>query len=144
MCGAMTIDLNCDLGEGAGHDEELLALATTANVCCGVHAGSEAESVDTLVLADFLRIRVGAHPGYDDRDHFGRRDLQLGEEALYELCRTQVANLRNWARAVAGGLTHIKPHGALYNQACHDTLIARPIVAVARHFNLPIMALPNS
>ena len=71
----MRIDLNCDLGEGAAFDAELMPLVTSANVCCGAHAGGPADCLAALRLAVAHGVRVGAHPGYPDREHFGRREM---------------------------------------------------------------------
>ena len=71
----MRIDLNCDLGEGAPSDADLMPLITSANVCCGAHAGGPADSLAALRLAAAYGVRVGAHPGYPDREHFGRREM---------------------------------------------------------------------
>jgi UPF0271 protein len=138
------IDLNCDLGEGAGHDAELLELVTTANVCCGVHAGDAATSLATLRLAKERSVRVGAHPGYADREHFGRRELMLPESQLFAECVDQVGGLVALAQTCSIELTHIKPHGALYHQACRHYNIAQVIVAVASQFRLPLFGMPNS
>src|SRR5262249_21062037 len=116
----MKIDLNCDLGEGAGHDAALLEMATTANVCCGAHAGDAATSRATIKLAAERGVRVGAHPGYADREHFGRRELQLPAQQLLVECMRQIDGLLALARNCGVKLTHLKPHGALYNQACRD------------------------
>lgn len=140
----MTIDLNCDLGEGAGHDAELLELVTTANVCCGAHAGDAATSLATLQLAKEHDVCVGAHPGYADREHFGRREQQLSETQLFDECVDQVGRLIELAKGCSLAVTHLKPHGALYNQACRDHDIAKVMVKVAQHFRLPLLGLPNS
>ncbi len=140
----MIIDLNCDLGEGAGHDAELLALVTTANVCCGVHAGDPATSLEALQLAKDQGVRIGAHPGYADRKNFGRREWNLPEEQLFAECVHQVGGLIALAQSYSAEVTHLKPHGALYNQACRDHDVAKLMVKVAHHFRLPLMGLPNS
>lgn len=140
----MIIDLNCDLGEGAGQDVELLELVTTANVCCGAHAGDAETSLETLRLAKERGVRVGAHPGFADREHFGRRELQLPGSQLFDVCQNQVDGLIALAHSCSMNVTHLKPHGALYNQACRDHDIARVMVQVAKRFRLPLVGLPNS
>ncbi len=140
----MEIDLNCDLGEGAPHDAELMPLITSANVACGFHAGGPAESLSALRAAARHGVHAGAHPGYADREHFGRRELDQSEEQIYQDCVYQIGALAGLARAAGVTLHHVKPHGALYNQACRDDAYARPVVAVAELFGLPLVALPGS
>src|ERR1700728_3129787 len=82
----MQIDLNSDLAEGCGLDAELMPLVTSANLCCGFHAGDTATAHAALKAAQRHSVQVGAHPGYSDRVHFGRRELTLSEEAIFELC----------------------------------------------------------
>src|SRR4051812_45126929 len=140
----MDIDLNCDLGEGGPHDAELLALVTSANVAGGFHAGGPAAAAATLAAAARAGVRVGAHPGFPDREHFGRRELQQTEQQTFEDTVYQVGALAGLARAAGLELTHLKPHGALYNQACRDDAYARPVVAAAELFGLAVVGLPAS
>src|SRR5438477_455239 len=140
----MEVDLNCDLGEGCAFDAELMPLITSANVCCGFHAGDAATALAALKLAKKHGVQVGAHPGYADREHYGRRELNLGEDAVYELCLHQVHVLAELADSVGIPLRYLKPHGALYNQACYDDNVARPVAAAATLLKLPVMALPGS
>src|SRR5439155_25527600 len=113
----MEIDLNADLGEGAGFDAELMPLVTSANVCCGLHAGGPLEIAATLDLAKVHGVVVGAHPGYADRANFGRVELPLPERDLAALCVYQLAGMA--ALAVTRGMSvkYLKPHGGLYNLA---------------------------
>jgi len=141
---AMEIDLNSDLGEGCGADADVMPLVTSANVSCGFHAGDAHTARAALLLAARHGVRVGAHPGYVDREHFGRRELALAEDEIYELCLYQVGALAGLARDAETALTYIKPHGALYNQACRDDAYARPVVAAAEKWGLPLLALPGS
>jgi UPF0271 protein len=140
----MIVDLNCDLGEGGGFDAELLRIATSANVCCGAHAGDEAGIRETLHMANDLGVVVGAHPGYPDREHFGRRNLDFGTVEVLDLVARQVMQLIAWADHVGTAVRYLKPHGALYNQACADERLASPIAVAAEQFGLPVLALPNS
>ncbi len=140
----MEIDLNCDLGEGCPHDAELMALVTSANVACGFHAGGPAEARAALAAAARHGIQVGAHPGFPDREHFGRRELQRSEEQIFDDTAYQVGALAALAKAAGLKLRHLKPHGALYNMACRDDAYARPVVAAAELFGLDVMALPGS
>ncbi len=140
----MEIDLNCDLGEGCPHDAELMALVTSANVACGFHAGGPAEAHAALAAAARHGTQVGAHPGFPDREHFGRREMQRSEEQIFEDTVYQVGALAALAQATGLKLRHLKPHGALYNMACRDDAYARPVVAAAELFGLDVMALPGS
>jgi UPF0271 protein len=140
----MEIDLNCDLGEGCAFDEELMALITSANVACGAHAGDPATALATLRAAARHGVRAGAHPGFFDREHFGRRELARTEQQIFEDCVYQVGALAGLARALNRPLTHLKPHGALYNMACRDDAYARPVVEAAKLFDLPLLGLPGS
>jgi UPF0271 protein len=139
----MFIDLNCDLGEGAGNDLEILPLITTANVACGFHAGDPATAMATITAAIKCGVRVGAHPSFADREHFGRRELVRSEKAIFDDCVYQIGALAGLVRAAGTTLSHVKPHGALYNQAVRDPAYARPILAAADVFSLPVMALPG-
>src|SRR5689334_5235275 len=111
----MDIDLNCDLGEGAPLDAELMPLITSANVACGFHAGDPATAFATLAAAARAGVRAGAHPGFPDREHFGRRELGRTEQQILEDCAYQVGAVAGLARAAGLRLSHLKPHGALYN-----------------------------
>jgi UPF0271 protein len=140
----MEIDLNADLGEGAGFDAELMPLVTSANVCCGLHAGGPGEIAKALVLANKFDVSVGAHPGYADREHFGRREQQLGNQELVALCVYQLGAIEAMAAALGMPLRYVKPHGALYNQACRDRAVADLFVIAAAQFDLPVLGLPDS
>ena len=140
----MDIDLNADVGEGAGFDDELMPLVTSANVCCGLHAGGPTEIRATLELAKRHGVTVGAHPGYDDRNHFGRREHALSQQELVDLCTSQISALDALAREANVELRYIKAHGALYNQACRDRETALAFSAAVSAWNLPVVGLPGS
>jgi UPF0271 protein len=140
----MEIDLNADLGEGCGADAELMPLVTSANVCCGLHAGGPGEIATALALADRYGVAVGAHPGYADRDHFGRRDCELDDRAVVALCAYQLGALTAVAAALGPTVRYVKPHGALYNRACRDRRLADLLVAGIAGFGLPVVGLPDS
>ncbi|MFD0894881.1 LamB/YcsF family protein [Luteolibacter ambystomatis] len=123
----MHIDLNCDLGEGAPHDAELMPLVTSANIACGAHAGDEATMKRCIDLALAHGTAIGAHPGYEDRENFGRTELTLSSSDLRVLVLGQIRMLQNIAVQATTRLTHVKPHGALYNQAARDPMIASAI-----------------
>jgi UPF0271 protein len=140
----MELDLNCDLGEGCPFDAELMPLITSANIACGFHAGDAATAHTTLLLAARHGVQVGAHPGFPDREHFGRRELPRTETQIFEDCVYQMGALAGLARAAGIPLRYVKPHGALYNLACRDDAYALPIVEATALFGLDLMALPES
>ena len=123
------IDLNCDLGEGAGHDAALMPLITSANIACGAHAGDEASMRATVALALKHGVAIGAHPGFADRENFGRREMLLSPEEIQVLVLSQIRALQAITRESGGRLAHVKPHGALYNLAARDAVTARAIAA---------------
>jgi len=126
---ARCIDLNCDLGEGAPNDAELMPLITSANIACGGHA-SDPDTMRTAVgLAIRHGVAIGAHPGLKDRESFGRRELPLTPAEVDSLVRRQIAVLDQVTRACGGRIAHVKPHGALYNLASRDPELARAVAA---------------
>jgi len=140
----MELDLNSDLGEGCATDAEVLPLVTSANVACGFHAGDAVTAHATLRVAKQHGVAAGAHPGFADREHFGRRELSITERQIYDECVYQVGALSGLARAAAVTLRHLKPHGALYNMACREDAYARPVIAAAELFDLILLGLPGS
>jgi UPF0271 protein len=140
----MEIDLNADLGEGCAFDAELMPLITSANIACGFHAGDAATASAALQMAARHGVQIGAHPGFPDREGFGRRELARSEQQIFEDCVYQIGALMGLARATGGQVRYVKPHGALYNMACRDDACARPVVAATALFGLRLMALPES
>lgn len=130
-----TIDLNCDLGEGAGQDDALIPFITSANVACGLHAGEPGEMARVVRLARAHGVAVGAHPGYADREHFGRRDLALTPGEVEALLLYQIGALAALARAEQVPLRHVKPHGALYNRAAQDRELAQTVARAVATFS---------
>ena len=139
----MNIDLNADVAEGCGQDDKLLTIVSSANVCCGLHAGSYAEMIATLKLAKKNNVRVGAHPGLDDRENFGRTNQSLGEEGYRALMAYQLGATKALCDLVGVSLDYVKPHGALYNQAAVDESLADILVSEIKRFdpNLKVMGL---
>ncbi len=129
----MSIDLNADVGEGMD-DAALLPFVTSANVACGLHAGDPSVMDATVTLALSRGVRVGAHPGYADREHFGRVAVELPAEAVEALVLYQVAALDGFVRSRGGTLTHVKPHGALYHAGAEFPDVARAIAEGVRRF----------
>jgi UPF0271 protein len=117
---------------------------TSASICCGAHAGSAAVIRQTLRDATERGVVVGAHPGYADRDGFGRRDHDLTLDQVLTLIQEQVALLADLACEVGATIRFLKPHGALYNQAQRQEPIARGVVAAAMALGLPVLGQPGS
>ena len=128
----MNIDLNCDLGEGAAHDADLMPLISSANIACGAHAGDEATMRRTLALARQHGVAAGAHPGYRDRANFGRIELALAPADGLQLVTEQLRTLQRVAGEMGIPLAHVKPHGALYNQAARDPVLADAIATAVQ------------
>lgn len=127
-----TIDLNADAGEG-GDDAALAPFITSVSVACGGHEGDAASMRRTLELAAAHGLRAGAHPSYPDREGFGRRHLEIAGPELAASVEAQVGSLRDVAREVGVELTHVKAHGALYNDMWDDAALAAAFAAaVAR------------
>jgi UPF0271 protein len=123
-----SIDLNCDLGEGYPDDAELMRVVSSANIACGGHAGDEGTIRSTVRLALENGVAIGAHPGYRDKDNFGRKALNLIPHEITELVMEQVALLKKIAAEEGATVSHIKPHGALYNQAADEKEVAGAVV----------------
>jgi UPF0271 protein len=121
------IDLNCDLGEGAGHDAELMPLISSANIACGGHAGDEGTMLAAIRLAQRHRVTIGAHPGFADRRSFGRIELPLSAGEVRDLVASQTRRLMAVAQQCGARVRHVKPHGALYNLAARDPVIAQAV-----------------
>lgn len=126
------VDLNCDLGESFGNykigvDEEILPFVTSANIACGFHAGDPAVMHKTVKLAIEKEISIGAHPGLPDLVGFGRRNMNISPEEAYDMVIYQVGALNAFVKAEGGKMQHVKPHGALYNMAAENQMLAEAI-----------------
>jgi len=139
-----SIDLNADLGEGASHDAELMDRISSASICCGAHAGDRTTILDSLRLAKARGVHVGAHPGYADREAFGRRERSVTASEVERLILDQVRDLDALAAEVGLTLRFLKPHGGLYNQAQRQQEIARGVLDAAAWLQLPVLGQPGS
>lgn len=128
----MRVDLNADLAEGCGADAGLLGVVTSANIACGLHAGSAALMGRTMAQAARAGVGLGAHPGFDDRAEFGRRRLDLAADDLRVLIAYQLGAAQAVAAAQGLRLRHLKLHGALANMAAEDEALAHLCYATAR------------
>lgn len=140
------IDLNADIGEGCGDDDALLQCVSSASIACGGHAGDAQSMRAALRACRRLGVAAGAHPGYADREHFGRRALDLPPVLLQRQLREQIEALARIAREEGVVLRHVKPHGALYNQAAVDERLADVVVAAVQAAapGLALMGLAGS
>lgn len=134
------VDLNCDMGESygryhLGEDEVVMASITSANVACGFHAGDPLVIDRTVRMAALHGVNVGAHPGYPDLQGFGRRVMDMTPEEVETFILYQVAALAGIAHANGVTLVHVKPHGALYNQAAKDNRLAEAVARGVRRFS---------
>jgi UPF0271 protein len=125
----LQVDLNADLGEGAGHDEELLALITSASIACGFHAGDANTMRESIEAARNRGVAVGAHPSLFDRENFGRKELPVTSDKVFDAVTYQLGVFQAIAEAAGVRPNHVKPHGALYNMAASNAGLAE---AVAR------------
>jgi UPF0271 protein len=138
----MTIDLNVDLGEGFPWDEELLALATSANVCCGVHAGSVQLTLDTMQRCADMGVRIGLHPGFNDRDSMGRAKRDLADSVTQVGTLIMLKTQCDLALRSGHAVKYLKPHGAFYLQSAQDQEAADVLVHLLEHTRLPLLGLP--
>lgn len=129
------IDFNCDLGEGCGDDAAIVPWITSASIACGAHAGDDATMRATLRLCRIHQVAAGAHPGYADHAHFGRREIALSTGDLRQLLDAQLRRLGALAEAEGVRLAHVKPHGALYNLAARDPDVAEAVAQAVRAFD---------
>ncbi|MCR1839380.1 LamB/YcsF family protein [Murimonas intestini] len=143
------VDLNSDLGESFGRytlgmDEKIIPLISSANVACGFHASDPVVMEETVSRAKAAGISIGAHPGYPDLMGFGRRNMDVtsGEAKAYTLY--QIGALDGMCRANGVKLSHVKPHGALYNMASGDYELARGICQAVREFDKDLIVLALS
>jgi UPF0271 protein len=140
------IDLNCDLGEGYTTDALIMPLISSANIACGYHAGGGELMRETIRLALQHDVAIGAHPSFDDRDGFGRREMHLSSDEIYQIVLDQVNTIRKAAEEEGAVLHHVKPHGALYNMAAKDAMVADAISRAIKAIDdsLILYGLPNS
>lgn len=134
MSKPMSIDLNCDLGESfgpwlMGNDQAIMPFISSANIACGFHAGDFSTMRKTVQLALDNNIAIGAHPALPDLQGFGRRNIAVTPEEVYDMVIYQVGALQGFLKALGGKLNHIKPHGALYQMATKNKALA---ISIAR------------
>jgi UPF0271 protein len=123
----LTVDLNADLGEGSGHDDELFELISSANIATGFHAGEPESIFQSIRAAEQKGVAVGAHPSFDDRENFGRKEVRVPIAQLFAQLVYQIGAFHSLALAAGVRARHVKPHGALYNMAVRDEEMAEAI-----------------
>lgn len=128
------IDFNCDLGEGCD-DAAVMPYISSANIACGLHAGDPATMRRTVALCLEHGVAIGAHPSFDDRAHFGRREIACAPEEVHEIVLAQLLALAEIAGERGVALAHAKPHGALYNMAARDAALADAVARAVRDFD---------
>ncbi|MEO8596334.1 MAG: 5-oxoprolinase subunit PxpA [Candidatus Solibacter sp.] len=133
----MSIDLNCDMGEleDAAHEAALMAFVTSASIACGAHAGDLQTMERTVHLALERGVRIGAHPGYPDRQNFGRLELAMTPGEIADSVYAQIVLLEGVVTRLGGTVSYVKPHGALYNVAVRNPEVARAIAEGAARWN---------
>ena len=136
----MKMDLNCDMGESFGRyklgdDAAVMPFISSVNIACGYHAGDPLVMQATLRLARQYKLAIGAHPGWHDLQGFGRREMSLSAQETEAIMLYQIGALAGFAKAERLELRHVKPHGALYNQAARDRVLADAIARAVKAFN---------
>lgn len=130
-----SIDINCDLGEGAGNDALLMPYLSSCNIACGGHAGNDDTMKETIRLALQHNVKIGAHPSFPNRENFGRTEMNLPNNELSTLIIAQIIRLKILTEEAGGKLNHVKPHGALYNMAAVNDSTAEAVIDAMAAFD---------
>lgn len=131
----LTIDINCDMGEGIGNDDAIMPFISSANIACGYHAGDEDIMRQTIDSAIKNNVAIGAHPSFFDRKNFGRTEMNLPSDEIYDLVLLQLRTIDKLITERQKRLYHVKPHGALYNMSAKNAQIAQAIVQAVKDFD---------
>ena len=131
----MTIDINCDMGEGMPNDAAIMPFISSASIACGYHAGDRDTMRKSVELCLKHSVAIGAHPGFHDKVNFGRTQVNLSTSALYDLVSTQLHDLNSICKEMNATLHHVKPHGAMYNMAAKDSEMSKTIAQAVLDFN---------
>jgi UPF0271 protein len=129
------IDLNCDLGEGIGNEAAIMPFISSANIACGYHAGDEKSIWNTVELCMKNKVAIGAHPSFLDKENFGRTEMQLNDQEIYELVTQQLVIIDEICNDLDTSFVHVKPHGALYNLSAKNKAVAKTIASAIKDFN---------
>jgi 5-oxoprolinase (ATP-hydrolysing) subunit A len=133
------IDINCDMGEGMGNEEQLMPFINSANIACGYHAGDAATMQQVIKLCLQYNVHIGAHPSFLDKENFGRTPMQLSPEEIYTIVTAQLNAINTITKQCGAKLHHVKPHGALYNMAAKNTTIAKAIAQAVKDFDTALI-----
>ena len=128
------IDINCDVGEGLGNEAKLFPYISSCNLACGAHAGNDKTMRDVITLALAHHVRIGAHPSYPDRENFGRKSIEMSPEDFSESILSQIAKLDTMLAEHKVSLSHIKAHGALYNDLAKDRSLAKQYLKILQPY----------
>ena len=128
----LSIDINCDMGEGIGNDERIMPFISSASIACGYHAGDKHTMEQTVDLCIKHNVAIGAHPSFKDKENFGRIEMNLSVEETYAIVSKQVNDLLTIVKEKNTTLHHVKPHGALYNMSAKDCLLAASIAKAVK------------
>lgn len=144
----MTVTINCDMGESfgiyrMGDDEACMPFVTHANIACGFHASDPSVMWRTVRLAKRHGLNIGAHPGFSDREGFGRREIKLGRDETAAMVIYQIGALKGFLDAEGVALSHVKPHGALFGMAMKDADMAHGIADAVERFGVPVISFSN-
>lgn len=139
-----SIDLNCDMGEsfGAwtmGNDAALMDYVSSVNIACGFHAGDATTIRRSIETAINKGVKIGAHPSYPDLQGFGRREVKMSANEVFDMVLYQVAAVKGICEALETRLNHVKPHGALYNAAAKDACIAAAIAEAVKKIDAKLI-----
>ncbi len=140
------IIFNADVGEEAGFDDQIMPYISWCNIACGAHAGNDQVIEKTIKLAMKHNVKIGAHPSYPDRENFGRVSVEISQGDLIQTLTDQIQKVKLKAEELGGALHHVKPHGALYNDAIKNEAIANSIFNVVQNIDksLSIITLKES
>lgn len=130
-----TININCDLGEGLNLAPQLMPLIGAANIACGGHAGDHETIASCIQLAKENKVLIGLHPGYPDRENFGRKTMEMSTLDLWDTLAAQISNFIRIAQNLKAEIHHIKLHGALYHDVAYDEGLSRIFISVLKNYS---------
>ncbi len=133
------MDINCDLDEGIGKDDQIMPFITSCNIACGIHAGNLNTMRSTVLLAKKHNVKVGAHPSFNDRENFGRKEMFIPKNILRSQIINQIISLKEITDNERVELHHVKPHGALYNMASKYNEIAMAVIEAVQHVDKTLL-----
>ncbi|MBX7055835.1 MAG: LamB/YcsF family protein [Pyrinomonadaceae bacterium] len=137
----LSVDLNCDMGEGCPFDTGLMRYISSVNIACGAHAGDRETMRRIVELANEYYVSIGAHPGYPDPENFGRKEISFPDDELELIISKQILELREICDSAGAELAHVKPHGALYNRSAREPATARVVARAVRNVDPELILL---